>query len=436
MKQMRQQFLVVAWEKLSYVKDRVFYPFLKGGVQIMKAHERLLRYVRIDTQSNPDSKTSPSTEKQKNLGCVLVEELKELGIQNAMMDEYGYVYACIKGNTEAKSIALIAHMDTACDLSGANVNPQIISNYDGNDIVLNDMYTLKIKEFPEMVKYKGKDLIVTDGTTLLGADDKAGIAEIMTLAETLMKQPEIMHGDVHIVFTPDEEVGRGTEHFDLEKVACDFGYTVDGGDIDCIDYENFNAASAWVTISGVNIHPGSAKNKMINSLQIAMEFHSLLPVQARPEFTDGYDGFYHLCDMQGDVEKTRMEYIVRNHDRELFEQQKQVMKNCAAFINQKYQKELVNLQLEDSYYNMREHFEGHMEIVELAKSAIESVGLVAKNTAIRGGTDGATLTYKGLRCPNLGTGGGNFHGRYEYACIQDMELAVQILLEIVKRVGK
>ncbi|MDD6467557.1 MAG: peptidase T [Erysipelotrichaceae bacterium] len=401
----------------------------------MQAHERLLRYVRIDTQSDPTSMTSPSTEKQKNLGCVLVEELKGLGISNAMMDEYGYVYAVIEGNKVAPSIAFIAHMDTASDCSGANVNPKVVHQYDGKDIVLNDHEVLRIKDFPEMVKYQGKDLIVTDGTTLLGADDKAGIAEIMTMAEYLMQHPEVNHGTIHIVFTPDEEVGRGTEHFDLNRCNCDFGYTVDGGEIECIDYENFNAASAIIDVKGISIHPGSAKNKMINAIQVGMEFHQLLPTQMRPEHTEGYEGFYHLSDMQGDIEHTRMEYIIRNHDFSLFEKQKQIMKDCADFINHRYQKELVKVTIEDSYYNMKEHFKDHMDIIELAKGAIESVGLVAKNTPIRGGTDGAMLTYQGLRCPNLGTGGGNFHGRYEFACIQDMELAVQILLEIVKKAG-
>ena len=400
----------------------------------MRAYERFLKYVTIDTQSDDQSNASPTSEKQKDLGKVLVEELHELGIDNAFMDEFGYVYGCVKGNCEAESFAVLAHMDTSPDLSGKNVKPRIVYNYDGKDIVLNEEYTLRIKEFPEMAQHAGKDLIVTDGTTLLGADDKAGVAEIMAMVEELVNHPEIEHGDVYVVFTPDEEVGKGTDHFNFEHCPVKFGYTCDGGAVGTIDYENFNAASSTVTFTGVSIHPGTSKNKMINASEVAFEYHNLLPQEAKPEYTEGYDGFYHLHDMEGCVEHAKLEYILRNHDRELFEKQKHMMDVCASFINKKYNRDIVKVQTTDTYYNMKEKFEGKMFIVEMVEDALRSLGYTPRRTAIRGGTDGANLTYMGMCCPNLGVGGGNFHGRYEYACIQDMDEAVKVLLEIVKRV--
>ena len=400
----------------------------------MRAYERFLKYVTIDTQSDANSNASPTTEKQKDLGRLLVQELHELGITNAFLDDFGYVYACVKGNCEAKPFALLAHMDTSPDLTGKDVKPQIIYNYDGKDIKLNDEYTLRIKEFPEMVKYTGKDLIVTDGTTLLGADNKAGVAEIMAMVEELVSHPEIEHGDVYVVFTPDEEVGKGTDNFNFEHCPCEFGYTCDGGAVGTIDFENFNAASTTVTFTGVSIHPGTSKNKMINAAEVALEYHRLLPEQAKPEYTDGYDGFYHLHDMVGCVEEAKLEYILRNHDRELFERQKEMMEICASFINQKYNRDIVKVQTVDSYYNMKEKFDGKMYIVEMVEEALRNLGYDPKRTAIRGGTDGANLTYMGMCCPNLGTGCGNCHGRYEYACIQEMDEAVKVLLEIVRLV--
>ena len=339
----------------------------------MRAYERFLKYVTIDTQSDANSNASPTTEKQKDLGRLLVQELHELGITNAFLDDFGYVYACVKGNCEAKPFALLAHMDTSPDLTGKDVKPQIIYNYDGKDIKLNDEYTLRIKEFPEMVKYTGKDLIVTDGTTLLGADNKAGVAEIMAMVEELVSHPEIEHGDVYVVFTPDEEVGKGTDNFNFEYCPCDFGYTCDGGAVGTIDFENFNAASTTVTFTGVSIHPGTSKNKMINAAEVALEYHRLLPEQAKPEYTDGYDGFYHLHDMVGCVEEAKLEYILRNHDRELFERQKEMMEICASFINQKYNRDIVKVQTVDSYYNMKEKFEGKMYIVEMVEEALRNL---------------------------------------------------------------
>ena len=401
----------------------------------MKVHERFLNYVRVDTQSDPKSDTSPTTMKQKDLAKILVEELHDLGIDNAVTDDYGYVYALVEGNVDATAIGFVAHMDTAPDYSGKDVNPRVIENYDGEDIALSATTILSVKDFPEMIKQKGKDIIVTDGSTLLGADDKAGIAEIMTMISHLVKHPEIDHGPIYIAFTPDEEVGKGVANFDLSKFEAEFAYTVDGGGVDCIDYENFNAAAAVVEVQGVSIHPGSAKNKMINALHLGQEFDSLLPTHMRPEHTDGYDGFYHLGSVHGDIDHCILEYIVRNHDEEKFNSQKEWMLESASFLNKKFGKDLIEVKLTDTYANMKKHFADKMYIVDIAHKAIESVGLTPRSSAIRGGTDGAMLTYMGLPCPNLGTGGGNAHGRYEFCCIQDMELVVKILLSIVKQVS-
>jgi tripeptide aminopeptidase len=398
----------------------------------MKVHERFLNYVKIDTQSVHDAKKIPSSEKQKDLGRLLVEEMISIGIEDAYMDENGYVYGTVKGNTDAPVIGFIAHMDTSPDMPGSGVKPKIIYNYDGSDIMLNDekQIVMKTEMFEHLSKYIDQDLIVTDGTTLLGADDKAGIAEIMSMAEYLINNPQIKHGTIKIGFTPDEEVGQGAELFNIEKFGADYAYTVDGGEIGELEYENFNAASAKVTINGVNIHPGTAKNKMKNSILIGMEFHNMLPVYETPENTEGYEGFSLLTDMSGNVEKTLLEYIIRDHDIVKFNKKKERFKKIAGYLNEKYGQGMVELKLEDSYFNMKEKILPHMHIVENAIRAMENLSIEPKIVPIRGGTDGARLSYMGLPCPNLCTGGHNFHGRFEYIPIQSMEKVVELLIEI------
>ena len=398
----------------------------------MKVHERFLNYVKIDTQSVHDAKKIPSSEKQKDLGRLLVEEMISIGIEDAYMDENGYVYGTVKGNTDAPVIGFIAHMDTSPDMPGSGVKPKIIYNYDGSDIMLNDekQIVMKTEMFEHLSKYIDQDLIVTDGTTLLGADDKAGIAEIMSMAEYLINNPQIKHGTIKIGFTPDEEVGQGAELFNIEKFGADYAYTVDGGEIGELEYENFNAASAKVTINGVNIHPGTAKNKMKNSILIGMEFHNMLPVYETPENTEGYEGFSLLTDMSGNVEKTLLEYIIRDHDIAKFNIKKERFQKIADYLNEKYGQGTIELKLEDSYFNMKEKILPHMHIVENAIRAMENVSIEPKIVPIRGGTDGARLSYMGLPCPNLCTGGHNFHGRFEYIPIQSMEKVVELLIEI------
>lgn len=398
----------------------------------MKVHERFLNYVKIDTQSVPGGDEIPSSEKQKDLGNLLVQEMLSMGIEDAHMDENGYVYGTVKGNTDAPVIGFIAHMDTSPDMSGSNVKPRIIYGYDGGDIVLNEekQIVMETKTFDHLLKYVGLDLIVTDGTTLLGADDKAGIAEILTMAEYLIKNPHIKHGTIKIAFTPDEEVGKGADLFNIEKFGADYAYTVDGGEIGEIEYENFNAASAKLRIKGVNIHPGTAKNKMKNSILIGMEFHGMLPVYETPENTEGYEGFSFLNEMSGKVEETQLEYIIRDHDMGKFNAKKERFKKIADYLNDKYDQGTVDLTLEDSYYNMKEKILPHMHIVENAIKAMENIGIEPKVVPIRGGTDGARLSYMGLPCPNLCTGGHNFHGKYEYIPVQSMEKVVDLLIEI------
>jgi tripeptide aminopeptidase len=398
----------------------------------MKVHERFLNYVKIDTQSVPGGDEIPSSEKQKDLGNLLVQEMLSMGIEDAHMDENGYVYGTVKGNTDAPVIGFIAHMDTSPDMSGSNVKPRIIYGYDGGDIVLNEekQIVMETKTFDHLLKYVGLDLIVTDGTTLLGADDKAGIAEILTMAEYLIKNPHIKHGTIKIAFTPDEEVGKGADLFNIEKFGADYAYTVDGGEIGEIEYENFNAASAKLRIKGVNIHPGTAKNKMKNSILIGMEFHGMLPVYETPENTEGYEGFSLLNEMSGKVEETQLEYIIRDHDMGKFNAKKERFKKIADYLNDKYGQGTVDLTLEDSYYNMKEKILPHMHIVENAIKAMENIGIEPKVVPIRGGTDGARLSYMGLPCPNLCTGGHNFHGKYEYIPVQSMEKVVALLIEI------
>jgi peptidase T len=401
--------------------------------------ERFLKYVQIDTESMPESTLTPSTLKQKDLGRILVEELHELGLNNAMMSEEGIVYAWLKSNLDrpCDKVGFVAHMDTSPDMSGKNVNPRLIKNYDGKDIVLNEALNIKMspKDFPSLKEDIGSDLIVTDGTTLLGADDKAGIAEIMDMIAYFVAHPEQKHGDIAIAFTPDEEVGRGTENFDVKLFNADYAYTVDGGNVNEVDYENFNAASAKVIVNGLSIHPGGAKAKMKNSLLMAMEFQSLLPVFDNPAYTEGYEGFNHLTTLSGDCEKTVMNYIIRNHDKALLEKQKGDFENAALFMNRKYGDNSIELVIEDTYANMRSYIEKKMSMIEIVYEAIRDMGMTPVSHAIRGGTDGASLTYMGLPCPNLGTGGRQCHGKYEYASINEMKKASELLIRIVKKIA-
>lgn len=405
----------------------------------MKTYQRFLEYVKIDTKSDPNSGLHPSSASQKELGKILVKELESLGI-SAEMDEKSYVYAFLPANTTRKipTVAFIAHLDTSPDFSGKNINPRIIPNYDGGDVVLNQelQIEMKTKDFPFLETLKGQNLIVTDGTTLLGADDKAGIAEIMTLAEYLVSNKDIEHGDLKFIFTPDEEIGEGPLFFDYEKGKADFAYTVDGGKEGMINYENFNAASATVTVKGLNIHPGSAKNIMKNSLLIAMEFNALLPANMVPSATSGYEGFYHLNNLEGEVEATKMHYIVRNHDLDLFKKQKDFLLKARDFLNAKYGTETVSVEITDTYYNMKEIIKDHMEVVDLAVEATKMAGLEPFIVPIRGGTDGAQLTYKGLLCPNIGTGGWNAHGRFECITVEALDKCTEVLLNIVKLTAK
>lgn len=401
-----------------------------------KIVERFLKYVKIDTQSDSDSITSPSTKKQFDLANLLVNELKEIGLKNVELDQFCTVMAELPSNTEENipSIGFLAHMDTATDISGANVNPQIINNYDGKDIILNKEKNviLKTKDFPEILQYIGQDIITTDGTTLLGADDKAGIAEIITAVEYLINNPDIKHGTIKIAFTPDEEIGRGTEKFDINKFNVDFAYTIDGGGVGELEYENFNAAEAKITINGRNVHPGSAKNKMINSMRIAFELDNMLPVDQKPEYTEGYEGFFHLIGFNGDVESTSMKYIIRDHDRNKLEEKKKLLENIAAFLNTKYLPNTIELNLKDEYYNMKEKVKPVIHIVETAKKAMESLEIKPTIHPIRGGTDGAMLSYKGLPTPNLFAGGQNGHGKYEYISINTMKSSVNVILKIIE----
>ena len=393
--------------------------------------DRFLRYVSFDTQSCEESETCPSTAKQKLLGAALVEEMKEMGISDAFMDDNGYVYGTVPGDPTLPTIGLIAHMDTAPDASGANIRAREVA-YPGGDILLNaeqDIW-MKVSDYPNLKRHIGKHLIVTDGTTLLGADDKAGIAEIMTAAAWLLKNGG-RHATLKIGFTPDEEIGRGADRFDIKNFGADYAYTADGGLIGELEYENFNAAGAKVTVHGLNIHPGSAKNKMVNSQYIAMEFQNLLPAAQKPEYTDGYEGFIHLLDMEGSVELSTLRYIIRDLDMEKFLEKKALMEAAAAFINRKYGEGTLELTIRDSYYNMRQKIEPVMYVVDRAKAAMEAVGITPVVVPVRGGTDGARLSYEGLPCPNLCTGGDNYHGRFEYIPVEDMEKCTEMLVRIL-----
>ena len=402
----------------------------------MTVSERLLKYVSFDTRSDESSETCPSTEKQKCLGAALVEEMRAMGIADARMDADGYVYGSVPGKAGAPAIGLIAHMDTSPDCSGANIQPRIVE-YTGEPVVLNEEkhIVLSAQDFPLLNRSVGKHLIVTDGTTLLGADDKAGIAEILTAVEELLSEGGD-HAPIRIGFTPDEEIGRGADRFDLAHFGADYAYTVDGGTLGELEYENFNAASAVVTVLGRNVHPGYAKNTMINSQNIAMEFHALLPVVERPEHTEKYEGFCHLCAIHGEVEKTTLEYIIRDHDRAKFEAKKAQFAKNAALLNDRYGKSTVQVEIKDSYYNMKEKIEPVLHIVEAAKQAMLDAGVTPSIVPVRGGTDGARLSYEGLPCPNIFTGGENFHGRFEYVPVEDMESAVRTLKHLLRNAAK
>lgn len=394
--------------------------------------KRFLRYVSYETTSDEMSETCPSTANQKVLGAAIVEEMLAMGIQDARMDENGYVYGTVPGDPSLPTIGLIAHMDTAPDASGADIQARIVE-YTGGVILLNGEKGIYLREtdYASLKRNHGKHLIVTDGTTLLGADDKAGVAEILTAAEILLTQGG-NHATLKIGFTPDEEIGRGADKFDVRGFGADYAYTADGGTVGEIEYENFNAASACVTFHGLNIHPGSAKDKMVNSQYIAMEYQSLLPTAQKPEYTEGYEGFIHLTDMRGEVENSQLRYIIRDHDMAKFQEKKRLMTAAADFLNDKYGPGTVEIALRDSYFNMREKIEPCMEIVDRAKRAMALAGMEPKEVPVRGGTDGARLSYEGLPCPNLCTGGENYHGRFEYIPVEDMEQCVKMLVNILR----
>lgn len=398
--------------------------------------ENFLRYISIDTQSDDSSTSYPSTSKQFDLLNLLVNELKEIGLSDASIDEKGYVMATLPANIKqaVPVIGFLAHVDTSPDMPGVNIKPAIVNRYDGGDIVLNKELKLVLSpnEFPELLDYKGQTIITTDGTTLLGADDKAGIAEIMTAMEFLVKNPSIPHGTIKVGFTPDEEIGRGVDHFDVKKFGAQYGYTVDGGGVGELEFENFNAAMAKIFIQGRNIHPGYAKDKMINSLIITSELNALLPVNERPEFTQDYEGFYHLTKIEGSVERATMQYIIRDHDRMKFEQKKAFMKHACEFMNKKFGEGVVELDLKDQYFNMREKVEPVYHVVEKAIRAMEEVGVKPKVKPIRGGTDGARLSYMGLPCPNIFAGGHNFHGKFEFVPLESMGKSVQVIVKLAE----
>ena len=402
--------------------------------------ERFLKYVKIDTDSDPSSNVCPSSDIQLNLAKVIVEDLKELGLEEISLDENGYVMAALPANCDLDipTIGFIAHMDTAPTYNGRGVNPRNVKNYDGEDIILNkDLeIVLSPRDFEHLKNYIGQDLIVTDGKTLLGADDKAGIVEIIEAIKYLKEHPEIKHGKIKIGFTPDEEIGRGANLFDVKKFDCKFAYTVDGGELGELEYENFNAASAVIRIKGRDIHPGTAKNSMINSILIGMELNSMLPVEQRPEYTENYEGFFLLNDMKGTVEDTSMNYIIRDHSMKKFNEKKILIKDAVQYLSRKYKDAEIEIEVKDSYYNMKEKIEPVMYIIDLAHKSMEELNIKPCIKPIRGGTDGARLSYKGLPCPNLFTGGHNFHGKYEYVCIQSMEKARDLIVKIAENLVK
>lgn len=401
--------------------------------------ERFLKYVSFDTQSSDESGVTPSTDKQMVFARYLKTELEQLGLEEIELDEYGYLYATLPANTDKPlpTVGFIAHMDTSPDCSGADVRPRIVENYDGSDIVLcaEEGIILSPNQFPELLEHKGEDLIVTDGKTLLGADDKAGIAEIVSAMAWLKEHPEVKHGRIRVGFNPDEEIGLGAHKFDVEKFGCQFAYTMDGSEVGELEFENFNAAGAKFTIKGRNVHPGYAKGKMINSMLVANHLMSLVPADETPATTEGYEGFYHLVGLQGEVEQTTLSYIIRDHDRARFEERKQFMASLVEQLNAHYGEPLVSLDMKDQYYNMREKIEPVMYVIDIAKQAISEAGITPVVKAIRGGTDGAQLSFKGLPCPNIFAGGLNFHGRYEFVPIQSMEKAMQVVVKIAELVA-
>ena len=402
----------------------------------MTLTERFLKYVSFCTTSDEETNMTPSTPGQMEFAKYLAEELKQIGMTEVTLDENGYVMATLPANTEGKpTIGFIAHMDTAPDASGKNVKARIVENYDGQDIVLNAEKNIvfEVEKYPEILDYKGQDIIVTDGTTLLGADDKAGLAEIVSACEYLINHPEIKHGKIRVGFTPDEEIGQGADHFDVKKFGCDWAYTMDGGAIGELEYENFNAAGCKVKVHGVNVHPGYGYHKMINSMRIANQFATMLPRWETPEHTQGYEGFYHLIAMNGSVEETTLQYIIRDHDRARFESRKREIEHLARKINQEYGEGTVEVEIRDQYYNMREMVEPVMHIVTLVEEAMKEVGVTPKVQPIRGGTDGARLSFEGLPCPNIFAGGVNFHSRFEYLPVQSMEKAMEVILQIVQK---
>ena len=403
---------------------------------MMMIQERFLKYVSFDTQSSEDTNQCPSTDKQRLFAEYLRDELERIGLQDVYLDEHSYLYATLPSNTRKESIptiGFIAHLDTSPDCSGKDIKPRLIRSYDGGDIVLSEGIVSSVEKFPELTNHIGEDLIVTDGHTLLGADDKAGIAEIVTAMEYLVNHPEIEHGRVRVAFNPDEEIGMGAHLFDVNRFGCDFAYTMDGGEVGELEFENFNAASARITINGVSVHPGSAKDKMINAARIAAELVSMLPKTETPETTEGYEGFYHVTNIEGNVEKSHVNIIIRDHDRCRFEERKRRVVEIVEELRRLYGESVITLELADQYYNMREQIEPVMHIIDLAKQAMEDVGVTPKIKAIRGGTDGAQLSFKGLPCPNIFAGGLNFHGPHEFVSLQSMEKATNVILEIIKK---
>lgn len=401
-----------------------------------KLLNRFLRYVSFDTQSDENSDTYPSTKGQLIFGKLLANELKTIGLKEVSQDTHGYVTATLPSNNGKKNtpvIAFLSHMDTSPEISGKNIRPNIIENYDGNPIPLNKKHTLSVEEYPELKQYLGQTIITTDGTTLLGADDKAGIAEIITAIEYLINNPQIEHGTIKIAFTPDEEIGKGVDHFDVKAFAAEYAYTIDGAGIGELEYENFNAALAEVVIHGRNIHPGSAKNKMINAISLASELIRLLPQHEKPEHTEGYEGFYHPYEMTGSVEKCTLKFLIRDHNADIFEKRKTISKQIVEFLNEKYGKKCIEFKLTDQYFNMKSKLEDKMHMIEKAKSAMEELGITPVIQPIRGGTDGARLSYMGLPCPNLFTGGHNFHGRYEFISLESMQKATEVIIKLIEK---
>ncbi|MFC2308215.1 MAG: peptidase T [Bacteroidota bacterium] len=405
----------------------------------MNLLERFLKYVSIHTTSDENTGLVPSTPQQMEFAKILAEELKDMGMQDVSLDKKGYLMATLPSNIDkdVPTVGFISHLDTSPDMSGKNVKPRIVENYDGNDIILNEKENIVLspKQFPELTMYRGQSLVVTNGLTLLGADDKAGIAEIMTAMDYFIKNPDVKHGKVRIAFNPDEEIGLGAHHFDVEKFGCQFAYTMDGGEIGELEYENFNAAGAKVTFYGTNVHPGYAKNKMVNSMKIATKFMATVPANESPEYTDGYEGFYHLTGIGGDVEKTTVSYIIRDHDRKKFEERKAHLQMLVDKINSEFGDNTATLEVKDQYYNMKEKVEPVKYIVDIASEAIRQAGVEPKVKPIRGGTDGAQLSFKGLPCPNIFAGGHNFHGKYEFVPIQSMEKATEVVKNIIKIVA-